>query len=59
LADGVKYAKNEAGRTSLGFFPQPVTEKSASNGFLGAGLAKNKFCTDMLGLLSPETRNLC
>ncbi len=22
---------------------------------MGAGLAKNKFCTDMLGLLSPKT----
>jgi hypothetical protein len=34
--------------------------KRGSDGFLGAGLAKNKFCTDMLGLLSPKTTiNLC
>jgi hypothetical protein len=27
---------------------------------LGTGLAKNKFCTDMLGLLSSKTNlNLC
>jgi hypothetical protein len=59
-ADGVKYVKNWAGRTSLRLFPQPVIVKRGSNGFLGAGLAKNKFCTDMLGLLSPKTTiNLC
>jgi hypothetical protein len=29
--------------------------KKSSDGFLGAGLAKNKFCTDMLGLLSSKT----
>jgi hypothetical protein len=56
----VKYAKNGAGRTSLRLFPQPVVEKRGGDGFLGAGLAKNKFCTDMLGLLSPKTTiNLC
>jgi hypothetical protein len=56
----VKYAKNVAGRTSLRLFPQPVIEKRGGNGFLGAGLAKNKFCTDMLGLLRPKTTiNLC
>jgi hypothetical protein len=59
-ADGVKYVKNGAGRTSLRLFPQPVIGKRGGDGFLGAGLAKNKFCTDMLGLLSPKTtRNLC
>ncbi len=36
-------------------FPQPVIEKRGGNGFWGAGLAKNKFCTDMLGLFSPKT----
>jgi hypothetical protein len=56
----VKYAKNVARRTSLHLFPQPVIEKRGDDGFLGAGLAKNKFCTDMLGLLSPKTTiNLC
>jgi hypothetical protein len=56
----VKYVKNVAGRTSLHLFSQPVIEKRGGKGFLGAGLAKNKFCTDMLGLLSPKsTINLC
>jgi hypothetical protein len=27
-------------------FPQPVIENRVSDGFLGNGLAKNKFCTD-------------
>jgi hypothetical protein len=54
-ADGVKYEKNGAGRTSLWLFPQPVIEKRGGDGFLCAGLAKNKFCTDMLGLFSPKT----
>jgi hypothetical protein len=59
-ADGVKHAKNGAGRTFLRLFPQPVIGKTGGDGFLGAGLAKNKFCTDMLGLLSPKTTiNLC
>jgi hypothetical protein len=56
----VKYAKNGAGRTSLGLFSQPVFEKIGGDGFLGAGRAKNKFCTDMLGLLHPKTTiDLC
>jgi hypothetical protein len=54
-ADGVKYAKNGPGKTSLRLFPQPVIEKRGGDGFLGAGLAKNKFSTDMLGLLSLKT----
>ncbi len=59
-ADSVKYAKNGAGRTSLPLFPQPVIGKRGGDGFLGAGLAKNKFCTYMLGLLIPKTTiNLC
>jgi hypothetical protein len=59
-ADGVKYAKNGARRTSLGLFSQPVIGKRGGDGFLGAGLAKNKFCSDMLGLLSSKTTiNLC
>jgi hypothetical protein len=59
-ADSVKYSKNGAGRTSLRLFPQPVIGKRGGNGFLDAGLAKNKLCTDMLGLLSPKnTMNLC
>ncbi len=40
MADGVKYAKNGAGRTSLRHFSQPVIEKRCGDGFLGAGLAK-------------------
>jgi hypothetical protein len=60
MTNGVKYAKNVAGRTSLHLFPQPVIEKRGGDGFLGTGLVKNKFCTDMLGLLSPKTTiNLC
>jgi hypothetical protein len=59
-AAGVKYAKNGAERTSWRLFPQPVIEIRGGIGFLGAGLAKNKFCTDMIGLLSPKTTiNLC
>jgi len=52
-------AKNGAGRT-FWRLSQPVIENRGDDGFLGAGLAKNKFCTDMLGLLSPKTTlNLC
>ena len=47
--------KNGAGRTFWRLFLQPVIENRGGDGFLGAGLAKNKFCTDMLGLLSPKT----
>jgi hypothetical protein len=56
----VKHVKKVAGKTSLRLFLQPVIENRGSDGFLGAGLAKKKFCTDMLGLSSPETTiNLC
>jgi len=38
----------------------PIIENSSGDGSLGDGLAKNKFFTDMLGLLSPKTTlNLC
>jgi hypothetical protein len=38
----------------------PIIENSSGDGSLGNGLAKNKFCTDMLGLFSPKTTlNLC
>jgi hypothetical protein len=47
--------KNGAGRTFWHLFLQPVIENRGRDGFLGAGLAKNKFCTNMLGLLSPKT----
>jgi hypothetical protein len=47
--------KNEAGRTVWRLFLQPVIENRDGDGFLDAGLAKNKFCTDMLGLLRPKT----
>jgi hypothetical protein len=33
----------------------PIFENSSGDGSLGDGLAKNKFGTDMLGLLSPTT----
>jgi hypothetical protein len=53
-------AKNGAGRTTWCLFPQQVIENRGGDGFLGAGLAKNKLWTDMLGLLSPKTTlNLC
>ncbi len=56
----MKYAKNGARRTSLRLFSQLVVGKRGGDGFLGAGLTKNKFCTDMLGLLSSKTTiNLC
>jgi hypothetical protein len=38
----------------------PIIENSSSDDSLGDGLAKNKFGTDMLGLLSQKTSlNLC
>jgi hypothetical protein len=38
----------------------PVIENSSGDGSLGKGLAKNKFDTDVLGVLSPKTTiNLC
>jgi hypothetical protein len=33
----------------------PIIENSSGDGSLGDILAKNKFGTDMLGLLSPKT----
>jgi hypothetical protein len=37
-----------------------IIENSSGDDSLGDGLAKNKFSTDMLGLLSPKTSlNLC
>ncbi len=56
----MKYAKMELGEHFNSFFTQPVIVNRGGDGFLGAGLAKNKFCTDMVGLLSPITTiNLC
>ncbi len=57
---GVKYDKKWCWENILAPFLQPVIEiNRGGDGFLGAGLAKNKFCTDMLGLLSPKiTLNL-
>jgi hypothetical protein len=38
----------------------PIIKNSSGDGSLGDSLAKNKFITDMLGLLSPKTSlNLC
>jgi hypothetical protein len=38
----------------------PIIENSSGDDILGDGLAKNKFGTDMLGLLSPKiSLNLC
>ncbi len=57
---GVKYGNNGAGRTSWHLFPLPIIENSSTDGSLFDSLAKNKFCTDMLGLLGPKTTlNLC
>jgi hypothetical protein len=57
---GVKYGEKWSWKNILTPFLQPVIENRGSDGFLGAGLAKNKFFTDMLGLLSPKTTlNLC
>jgi hypothetical protein len=33
----------------------PNIENNSGDGSLGDGLAKNKFSTDVLGLLSPKT----
>jgi hypothetical protein len=44
----------------LGEHIDGFSKASGSDGFLGNGLAKNNFYTDMLGLLSPKTTlNLC
>jgi hypothetical protein len=51
----VKYAKMELEKHLYTFFARPVIGKRGGDGFLGAGLAKNKFCTDMNGLLSSKT----
>jgi hypothetical protein len=38
----------------------PVIKNSSGDGSMGNGLAKNKFDTDVLGVLSPKTAiNLC
>jgi hypothetical protein len=38
----------------------PIIENNSGDDSLGGGLAKNKFGTDMLGLLSQKTSlNLC
>jgi hypothetical protein len=38
----------------------PIIENSSGDDSLDSSLAKNKFGTDMLGLLSPKTSlNLC
>jgi len=56
----VKYGNNGAGRTYGRLFPLPIIENSGGDGSMAGGLAKNKFFTDMLGLLSPKTTlNLC
>jgi hypothetical protein len=40
--------------------PMPIIENSGGDGNLGDGLTKNKFGTDMLGILSSKTSlNLC
>ncbi len=52
--------KMELGEHLYAFFNSQLLKKEAAMAFLGAGLAKNKFCTDMLGLLIPKTTiNLC
>jgi hypothetical protein len=38
----------------------PIIENSSGDGSLGKDVAKNKFGTEMLGLLRPKTTlNLC
>jgi hypothetical protein len=54
-AAGVKYSNNGAGRTSWHLFPLPVIENIGGDGSLADGQAEKKFCTDILGLLSPKT----
>jgi hypothetical protein len=50
----------ELGEHLYAFFHSQLFKKIGGDGFLGAGLAKNKFCTNKLGLLSPKTTiNLC
>jgi hypothetical protein len=50
----------ELGEHLDAFFHSQLLKIEAAIGFLGAGLAKNKFCPDMIGLLSPKTTiNLC
>jgi hypothetical protein len=52
--------KMELGEHLYAFLHSQLLEKEAAMAFSGAGLAKNKFCTDMLGLLSSKTTiNLC
>jgi hypothetical protein len=51
-------ANNGAGMTFWCLFPLPIIANSCGDGSLGDSLAKNKFCGDMLGLLSPKTTNL-
>jgi hypothetical protein len=56
----VKFGEKWSWENILMLFSQPVIKIRGGDGFLGAGLAKNKFCIDMLGLLSPKTTlNLC
>jgi hypothetical protein len=51
---GVKYGNNRAGRTSLRLFPLPIIENSGGMTAWPTAWQK-KFCTDILGLLSPKT----
>jgi hypothetical protein len=46
---------NLFGLPKLPLLPLPIIENSGSDGSLGDVLAKNKFRTAMLGLLSPKT----
>jgi hypothetical protein len=50
----------ELGEHLYAFFHSQLLEKQSAMAFWAAVLAKNKFFTDMLGLLSPKTTiNLC
>ncbi len=40
-------ANSEAGRTSWHLFIPPITDNSGGHGFLGDGLAKDKFCANV------------
>jgi hypothetical protein len=52
--------KMELGEHLYTFFHSQLLEKEAAMDFWALAWQKNKFCTDMLGLLSSKTTiNLC
>ncbi len=50
----------ELGEHLYTFFQRQLLEKEVAMAFWALALQKNKFCTDMVGLLSSKTTiNLC